>query len=418
MQDSKKSQVTSEQMSTLLQANHLSYTVPPSISLFNSRQYTKYPAQNASYSANQTIICHLSNSDTFVNPKTSFLKFSVKRTDPNADTKTGFGEWGSATNLFSRVRYIHSSGVELSHNIDISPYEAMNTRVTESEEYWGTEAKLGGYNTEVTTVSKTYCIRLDRLCKMFRSEKLVPPFLLSGSRLELQTSTSEQAFVHASNQVIQPTTYAIEQVELVLDSYILSDASFSTIEMLSAEGKVEYTCEDYELITSTKNTNQGALELQKSLGRATRVLMGCFDAETLSDRETSYHQPLGADESFKNYQFRINSLYMPSLPADRTESYISALQAKHGNQYPAKLTYDDYFDVHVNDTPVGVTVVQNLQRNDWLGKSSGLPINSSSSLRANVEFEAGQVNTRIIKMYTDHVKILVPFLYDRVVVSV
>ena len=136
--------------------------------------------------------------------------------------------------------------------------------------------------------------------------------------------------------------------------------------------------------------------------------MGCYDAKTVGDKETSYQQPLGADESFFATQFRINSLYLPSLPADRTENYISALQAKEGHQYPAKLTYNEYFDPHVNNTPVGVVVCQSLQRNDWLGKSSGLPINSSSSLRVNVEFEQGAVGTRIVKMYCDHVKIIVP----------
>ncbi len=413
--ETKKQSITSDQMSSLMTANNLSYTVQPSISLFNSRQYTKYPAQNSSYGQNQTIICHLSNSDTFVNPKTSYLKFSVRRTDGNAANQTTFGEWGSGLNLFSRVRYIHSSGVELSHNIDISPYEAMNSRVTESQEYWDTEGKLSGHNAEIDANSKTFCVRLDRLCKTFRSEKLVPPFLLSGSRLELQSASSDKAFVHSLDQ---PTTYAIENVELVLDSYILSDAAFSSIEVLSSQGKVEYTAIDFELISSTKNSQQGSLNLQKSLGRATRVLMACYDAQTVADRGSSYHQPLGADESFKQHQFRINSLYMPSLPADRTEAYIAALQAKHGQQYPAKLTYNEYFDDGVVNSPTGQAIVQSLQRNDWLGKSSGLPINSSSSLRVNVEFEQGAVQTRVVKMYTDHVKIITPYLYDRVVLSV
>lgn len=417
--DSKKTQISSDQMSQLMTANNLQYTVPPSVSLFNSRQYVKYHAQNNVYTENSTVIINLSNSDTFVNPKTSYLKFKVRRV---GGANVTFGEWGSAQNLWGgRCRFVHSSGVELSHDIDGAAYEALNKRVTEPIEWWTSEGKLEGHDTTVDNgEDKTFCIRIDRICKLFRSQKLLPPFLMSGSRLELNLSPASEAYFHDADVY---TPFQVSDVQLVCDSYILSDSAFSTLEEMSAQGNVEYVCEGYELISTTRSVDQVNMELAKSLGRATRVLVGAYDAKTVGSREHSYCQPLGHNLSFSQSQFRINSLYLPSLPADVTENYITVLQSakdKAVDKYPHKLAYVDYIgpmiDTNVDDE-TGMVIAQTLQRNSFLGPSSGLPINSSSSLRFEATFH-GAVETRTTKMFCDHVKIITPYLYDRVVISV
>jgi len=417
-------EVSNQKMSSLIVANKLAYHVPASISLYNSRQNINYPSQNNRYGPSETVIVHLSNSDIFVNGATSYLRFKVRAgrvLQPGESLSTG--EYGSAAGIISRVRYIHSSGIELCHNQDVNYYSALVDHAQEDLHFWKNMAPLMGYGA-VDPADKTvervelkgsdsdfteFAIPLNKIIPVFNSydqNTLVPPMLLSGARLEISLASAEQAFVTIGPANAIP--YEVSEVSVELDSYILSDAAFSVIEKMSSQSLIEYVYSDWEVLNSTTNVDRINMELTKSLGRATGVVLGCRDTALLSDVNFDYFRPLEEAKSVKEYQLRLNSLYMPATPADGIQSYLSALQynGKHAGNY-------DLVD-HRN----AKVILQTLQRSDFLGASSGLPVNSSSSLRFQAEFQGAVNGSRNVTMYVQHMKIVTPVLYDKCVVSV
>lgn len=391
-----KSGVDAQTMSRGLVANKLTYTSPPLISLYDSRQFVKYPAQSQSYAPGRTVIINLSNSEIFVNPKNSYLRF--KLTTTQAINPSFFQ---SAANIFERVRYVHASGVELSHHRSANGY-ASQRRVLHNENEWAAnKAAMQQFNENVAAGTYEIAIPLSELCSVFRpldKEVLIPPFLFSSARLELNLETYTKAF-----KWVVAGEYTIEDVEVVLDSYVLSDAAFSMVEAMSQVGKVEFTVEDYEVINRETGTTRLDMELNKSLGRAFETVTVITPVDATVDPLDDAFAPI-PQHLIKSFQHRSNSLYMPALPATGLEHYMNVMQIKDNSIYDLGSFTD------------GAYIVQNLQRNDWVGVTSGLPINSSSSLRLNVELADGV--DRQATQFTSHMKIIKPYLYDKCIISV
>lgn len=410
-------EVSNEKMSQLVVANKLSYRVPASLSLWNSRQYIDYPAQNSTYKAGQTIIIQLSNSDVFVDGRNSYLRFKLRADEPLAvGEKLSTGDYNSTCAMFSRVRYIHSSGQEICHNVNLNEYRVVDDHASESHDFWRNTAKMMGYRSlddekdlelpggDQNAVS--FAIPLHKVVTMFHSYdgKLTPPMLLSGSRIEIQLASKESAFNTTGAAAIG---YEISEVICSLDSYILSDSAFSVLEKMSSQGLVEYCFEDYEVIQRTTGVDRVNVEMTKSIGRATSALVTVRDSNVLSTFNEDHGKPLPEESGIETHQFRLNSLYMPAKEADSLQNYMNFLQY---NKLAGNYTIADQEEAQL--------VVQTLQRSDFLGPSSGLPINSSSALRYDARFQGAVGGDRVVSLYVKHLKICVPYLYDRIVISV
>jgi len=415
-QKTSTTQVSNEKMSQLIVANKLSYRCPASLSLFNCRQYIDYPAGNSVYGPGQTIIIQLSNSDIFVDGKNSYLRFKVRADAPLNGKVLSTGDYNSTAMMFSRVRYIHSSGVEITHNVNLNQYRVLDDHASESHDFWRNTSKLMGYRSlddekdvELTGSDEqalSFAIPLHKIVSLFNSydDKLIPPMLLSGSRIELQLTSKEEAFITTGDSALG---YEVSEVICSLDSYILSDAAFSVLEQMSAKGLLEYTCEDYEVVSRTTGNDRVNIEFTKSIGRATSAIVSVRDTNVLTSYSDDHGKPLPSEVGVKNHQFRLNSLYMPAKEADGIQNYMNFLQY---NRNAGNYT--------IADQEASQLVVQTLQRSDFLGPSSGLPINSSSALRFDARFDGEVGGDRVTSLYVKHLKIIVPYLYDRVIVSV
>lgn len=397
-QGRKKEVASADSMTKAVISNKLFYQSPPLISLFNSRQYVKYPALTQTYSSGKNVIVNLSNSEIFVNAKNSYIQFDITFTDDNVAADV----WSDMSSIFSRVRFIHASGVELSHHKNANGYASIMTKLHKESEWEINQGSMSGYNRPFAVGTHRIAVPLSQICSVFRplDDNLIPPFLLSSSRLELLLESDASAFKWAN--VGAGGTYSISNVEVVLDSYVLSDAAFSLLESMSAAGRVEYTCEDYEDIEQTEQTTKLDLNLQKSIGRAFETVTVITDTDV--KRDQSAFQPIPA-ASVSNFQHRVNSLYMPALPCEGdAEKYMQVLQVKDNSIY------------FYNAFKSAGLIVQNLQRNDFVGVTSGLPINSSSALRLAVRFVNAE--SRKALQYTSYMKVIKPYLYDKITISV
>lgn len=411
IQGRKKEVANADSMTKAVISNKLFYQSPPLISLFNSRQYVKYPALTQTYTAGKNVIVNLSNSEIFVNAKNSYIQFDITF----AVDGTLADPWSDVSSIFSRSRFIHASGVELSHHKNANGYASVMTKLHKDPEWTTNQGAMSGYNRsfaiagegeerkfDAEQATHKVAVPLSQICSVFRplDDNLIPPFLLSSSRLELLLESDASAFKWFNAEA--NGTYSISNVEVVLDSYVLSDAAFSLLESMSAAGRVEYTCEDYEDVGLPADTTKLDMNLQKSIGRAFETVTVITD--TVIPKNQSIFQPIPA-ASILSFQHRVNSLYMPALPCEgNAEKYMQVLQVKDNSIYN-----------YVNFQEAGL-IVQNLQRNDFVGVTSGLPINSSSSLRLAVVFSAGVKRSAV--QYTSYMKVIKPYLYDKITISV
>jgi len=147
------------------------------------------------------------------------------------------------------------------------------------------------------------------------------------------------------------------------------------------------------------------MNLNKSIGRAFETVTVVQELTELGEEKDNFKP--GENTKLESYQHRVNSLYMPALPCSNTEKYMNVMQIKENSIY----TYS-VFDA-------SALVVQQLQRHDFIGITSGLSINSSSSLRLTMNFkDVAAVPERRARQYTSFMKIIKPYLYDKVVISV
>jgi len=397
-------EVTADEISKGMLANKLFYQSSPLISLYNSRQYVTYRAQHHEYKSGAVLTVNMSNSEVFVNPKTSYVKFEIEILN-QAVVATG---WQSAANVFSRVRYIHSSGVELCHHQSANVFASIHNKLKQSVEWPETQGALAKYNEAIPVGTYTVCVPLEQLTSVFRSEEtLLPPFLLASSRLEINLESGAKAFKYAA----AGGDYVIRNFEVHLDTYILSDSAFSMVEALAAAGRVEYVIDDYEVVNTDIQGNRADLQVNKSLGRAYETTVFLQKTANIDDATTDSFAPDEA-KSIDTTQFRVNSLYMPALPTkDSHERYMNVLQI---NDNPGNYLFAQFSGAAGPEN--GQLICQTLQRNQWVGKTSGLPINSSNSLRASITLTDGQPRRAL--HFVNYMKIIKPFLYDKVIISV
>lgn len=398
----------------LLVANNLRYRIPPALSLFNQRQSVRYDAQNVSYAQNSTMNISLSNSDIFVNGHESYLHFVL--TVSGQGTNSNFG-LGSACNIIKNVKFIHSSGVELSHAREVNLYNYSTDQLIATSEWDDSYGIIKGYGAKKAQLGAghPFAIKLSEICPVFNSRKLITPFLLSGARLEITLESNVTAFVDDDGTPVM----AVSNPYVLLDSYILSDASFNAIEKLSAAGAVEHSWTDWEHLQSNPTSASVNIELTKSLGRASSAIVVPRTSAGVVSQTAESIAPDVRDPSttgIQDYFFRLNSLYLPARTASGGNSYVEQYLESTKDIKNTRYKVTDFYDDAAAATAKGQIVRQQLQRNNFLGITSGLPVNASSALRFTATMEAS--SGMRLDMFVPHMVIVTPFLYDRVSVEV
>lgn len=409
MSDNKAQPMSKEQEEDearmLLDANDLKYRTPASLSLMNQRNMVRYDSQASSYAAGQTMDISISNSSVFVNGKKSFLYLTLAVTGGTAPT---FGV-GSAANLIERVVLIDSSGTELCHNTSVNVYNVTKDYLTKPPAWFAAQGLLKGYGVG-TDIADTFVIPMADICPIFSSDQLIPPFLLSGSRLRITFASIGMA----TSGTAVPTALAMSDCYVLLDSSVLADSSMNAMEKQSAEGKVQFSFENFETVQSTATAATLNVEVTKAVGRATQMFAHCvLKSKTTTDIEDAMQALNSADDdssALVNYfQARINSMYFPALPSESYKQlYLAAVK---GNPQPAYL----YTDASVT-AKVGQLIRQDLQRSEFLGAGSGLAINSSGSLRTTLKF-SDSTNNKLVNIFIKYLSVLTPFLYSSVTVE-
>jgi len=381
-------------LENLVKTNGLDLTVNIPESVVVSRQKVRYRSIGSNLSQ---ITFELSNGESWVAPQSSYLKFKVTSSGGDIDFTNDGGAW----ELFSTVRFIHNSGTELAHDKHRSRYQYARGRTEKTVSWKDVVGIMAGVNsTLVDGVTQTFHVPLNMLCSLFDSEmKYCPSYILAGGRFELERES-------ASNLQGTATSFAFEDVELVMDELVLADDVINAMNSLSAKGDLVWKSYSYEEQLVNASGNQVSLQLSKSLGRVYEVLL-----TTQTDTSTRPEGNGGGASVWETSQFRINNTYFPAQECtDVKQRYLQHYDARHAD--------GEIFDYTFTDYGTTTVVKQTLERNQVLPKStSGAHLSSSSSLQFYGKLAVAPSANRIVTMWAIHCKMITPYGNQKVIVE-
>ena len=426
------SQLSREDIVRILPVNELLYVRTSPSSPIVSRSQKKSFSEgggSSTYSPSDRIIVNLQTGTEFIDPLQSFLVFDVKSVGGTARLV------GSILNLIRESQMSSRSGQELSrveylnllnyHKLKMAPTDLqshnLNGLVMYQDSHTATvfDNAVTGVRSNITTTYQRVMIPLKYISGLFDSEKLMPPHIARGLRVDCLLEAYGTALVdfNGANGV---TGYIIQKPYILTDNYRMADSvlEFLNAEFASKETGLVYEYFDYHTTTSVVTaSNDLNVEVRRSVSMALdafAVTRLAKDPDDAVEKKTNSFASVVANAGDKS-QWRIGSHYLPNQQICGTEEHYAQ------TLYWANLLRDDmptgssYYEF-VGGNTISAAVVPygdmkfpvTLQRNNILDLS-GLAINNSSTLELNATLGGG-ATTRQVQVFMRHLKRCIAFL--------
>jgi hypothetical protein len=432
--------VSKQDIVRLLGINQLLYTKTAPTNPVTERTQKKSYAENgsnASLGPGDHLIVNLQTGTEFIDPLQSFLVFDLVVTGTAAPVASG-----SACNVIRDTQVSTRSGKEMDRMEQINLHN-YHTVFNDSKEHSQhnlqgmmmaevrrnpTAAQLaegGGRTAFVFTVAggtasitKRVMIPLKYVSPIFESEKLMPPHLARGLRVDCTLEAFATAFCSAEAAAltgVDPTySYVASKPYILTDSYRMMDSVLAYINQSFASQKSGLVYE-YFSYQNTKTQVLGAttlnLEVRATVAQAVSAYLVSRDSEADTIASDSFASlPISdADRS----QWRIGSHYLPNAPiAGQIEHYTQSLyfNDRLRTMVPDGCDYLDFVGVAAAGGTVGsgagkFPVV--LSRNNIM-ELSGWAINNSMTLAADLTIASG--GNRNVSVFLRHLRRAICFL--------
>jgi hypothetical protein len=412
----------------LLGVNQLLYTRTAPTNPVTERTQKKSYAENgsnASLSQSDHLIVNLQTGTEFIDPLQSFLVFDIVVSSdvaPVASANTLYFP-GSACNLIRDTQVSTRSGKEMDrleqanlldyHMVwhDAKEHASRNLQGLMMAEV--VPNKPAALFTEQTVTRNAFIfpvgitdsqtqrvmIPLKYISPIFDSQKLMPPHLARGLRIDCTLEAFATAFASAQGALLtgpdQAYTYQVQKPYILTDSYRMSD---SVLEYLNANFASEKSGLVYEYFswhnTKTQSSDTSLnVEVRSSVSMATDAFMVTRDSTADTVLNDSFRSEVLAEGD--RSQWRIGSHYLPNAPINgRVEHYAQMLywQDKLRHMIQDGCNFSEF----VGRDPVSTQNVGSgtgkfpvvLSRNNVLDLS-GVSINNSMTLAAEVTLAAG-----------------------------
>lgn len=388
---------------SLLAVNRMLYKMPPSISIANSRHYQTGFPQQSSYVQSNTVVFDSQTGQSFVDGRTSYLKFEVKT--------VGVGDFGqgSACALIDRVLIRSRQGKELTRLEGAGLLTSVTDRWSKSKDWFDTVAPSQGYpyaagdvkaysqgdgTGNFTEGGVTFIIPLKKF-PFFDQGKLLPPQIMEGLRIELSLASPEQAFVGAV------TSYVLSNIQIKWDVYDISDQFKRKILEISTRQGLNLVHKEYYRTLVSAASNSFDFDIKKAASKALKVI-------TVS-RPTADLNNIASDEyksepyKYTRQQYHVGSVYFPNSPLETEATDKNAKESYHwvlssmGNLEPRmapSISSKEYFDSFA----VSTASLNKSQTSDI----QGTILNNSRALLAELRFS--DATSRRLDSYLCHVR--------------
>jgi len=287
----------------------------------------------------------LNSGADFINPKNSYLSFNVKcftddyKTTPT-NTVLNFGV-GSAVNLFSEIVIRSRDGQELERVRDINVLSQLRARYRYSQDWFNNIGSQQGYlgstsDGDIVSSDGSYTkdeqmahliagmdvvIPLSEICGLFDSDKILPPHLMAGLRIELSLTPFATAFVSAGDA----STYIINNPHVRLETVMLTDSVMASLTKTAANDKgIVLTIKTFDLTRSNPTGTSVNIEVRRNVGQ----LLGSYVQSRAADQvELKTVDSMRSEEHLvASYRFRLGSDFQPTSVVDKKVEHYSLSQ--------------------------------------------------------------------------------------------
>jgi len=358
------------------------------------------------FSPGDHVIINLQSGVDFIDPLQSFLVFDIELKGA-AGAEASFP--GSILNIFEQSQISSRSGREMDRTEELNLLNYHMVRMTPDDRRTTILNGLMGAqtydvkaaapakqrNSLVVGTTQRFMVPLKYLGGIFNSEKLMPPHLSRGLRLDFTLEEATRAFVQSSVALFDD--YVISNVQVLSDNYRMVD---SVLEFLNAEFAAKKTGLVYEFFSwhttrSTSTSSSIDIEVRRSVSMAVDVFATVCVGANRSKIDTDSFHSVEVDEK-DNSQWRIGSHYLPNSPSEGVVEHFAQL-IYWANRLRGEKGLGDKYDEFKGGgaDSAGVSwkygtgkYCATLQRNN-IFDLSGVAINNSSTLAINANLTNG-----------------------------
>jgi hypothetical protein len=369
----------------LIEVNNLDYPEPLLVSVANERNIKNYTSANDEYKSGREIVIHIPTGSMWVDTTNSWLTFTVQ-----SNASAFLSKGGSALDLFAEVIFVSRTGDEVFKHRKFNIFKRATLRWQKDYDYLKTKGGAMGLRTPNglvanpdLSVAYQFAVPLCELSDLFASNKLIPPYLMSGSRLRICLASAQEALVWAVDN--PANDFTVSDVSLNLDTTVLSDSiTRKLLEETSKKG-LNLTFENYSNAHQRLNSSVAEMSAQKAVGRACKLITvtrtkAWADAQ---DKDSLAPEPF----DYSEFRTRIGNLTFPDKPTKHApDMYLHAHRLYENlsncESSRAGVTYDDFLGNGLQDPLVAsgafnsaIAVAQFCRSEDVV--ASGLPTNKS-----------------------------------------
>jgi hypothetical protein len=257
--------------------------------------------------------------------------------------------------------------------------------------------------TDIKTNAEYFQIPLDSLSPVFSSDKLYPPMLLEGARIEIRFKDPSTAFTDTGGVV---TSYTLSDISLRLDGSLLHDKYHGFVmDIAASKGlEIDFTDVFHSGFSAGANTNN-VIQLNKSASMALRVNAIARDTTTITTANLNSFSsvPNVVGTGVKDIQWRIGSHLYPSERLSNSKAIYKNTFSAYGNQGSVSLaqTVDATDGHHMISQALELSSTLNL---------SGQKLSNSRQLECRLNFGSPIAGGATIDFYLEHTKLLRVFL--------
>jgi hypothetical protein len=444
-----------ETTAALLSLNGLSYVATDtSLSVVQSRTHKRYDATRPNLDPEEMLSFTLNTGNQFMNARNSFITFELTVLNGTANESVAFGKYSSALNLFEEFAFTHSSGVEIERLRDANSWYNVKEAWTTTEERWGREAKLWaaegtsrdgdddslspGVADPQAAVTVKVLVPLYLLSDIFDQNILLPPYLVAGSRIDIELSNLNKPFIVGGTGVIDE--WKIAKAQIHLDLYTVTDGVMRSITAISSTSGLDI---DFTSMWDTQQNIGTQLTPTISVNKAISMAQGVHAFIRLQAAVAKAGDLVVNNSSFQSIslvelndaQVVLGSMFLPLQGiSDWREAYAHAVQywGTWSNRHSTcTLRPESFLNDGTAPVPTGegekqlwsivnkAVLTQMLERSQIL--ASGTAISSQRNLQFSIGFKAAPTDPddgeKLVSLYTQYAKLVSVFLDSAIVRS-
>lgn len=294
---------------SLLQVNKMLYKMPPSLGITARRHHVIDFSQQNTYNNGQTIVFDLQTGSYFVDGKNSYLRLDIATIGNDADPFNS----GGITNIIKRVVVRTKSGKEWCRCEEFNLYARNLLRYTASNNYLNKVGKSYGFDDSVvfpSTTGNRYTIPM-WLIPCFNQDKLLPPQIMEGLRIELTLASVGEALESAGPA---PTGYVVTNAEIHSDAFDIADQFKRKVAEMSARQGLILVHKEYfhSNVGTISTSNSYNYDIKKACSKACRnfnILRLAVNTDNVNVDSMN-----SDDYDVTRYQAHIGQDYIPNQP--------------------------------------------------------------------------------------------------------